>query len=80
MLSKSKGQVLRVAAILHVLFYLGKDGEDEDDLHEDKGEKDGVDAIYRDAGNIDSEISEKALKAAINFVSLCCQQTAFIAG
>jgi hypothetical protein len=60
MLSKSKGQVLRVAASLHILFYLS---DDEDAMTD-----------------VDSEISEAALKAAINFVTLCCQQTSFIAG
>ena len=49
MLSKSKGQTLRVAASLHVLFQLGI-------------------------------ISEEAVSAAINFVQLCCQQTAYMAG
>ena len=56
MLSKSKGQILRVAAALHVLFQLG--------------------------GSVDvsGEISEEAISVSINFVHLCCQQTAFIAG
>lgn len=56
MLSKSKGQLLRVAAVLHVLFYL-----------------DSVD-------DIPSLISERALKAADNFVSVCLQHAAYMAG
>ena len=56
MLSKSKGQVLRVAACLHALFHLGREE------------------------GISSVISEEALTAAINFVGVCCQQTAFMAG
>lgn len=56
MLSKSKGQVLRVAAALHVLFNLGSKEV------------------------VPKEISEEAMMAAINFVRLCCQQTAFKGG
>ena len=56
MLSKSKGQTLRVAASLHLLFQLGE------------------------SQDMTSIISEKAVSAAINFVQLCCQQTAYMAG
>ena len=56
MLSKSKGQILRVAAALHILFNVGTPEE------------------------ITDEISEEAIAASINFVGLCCQQTAFMAG
>ena len=56
MLSKSKGQVLRVAAAFHVLFSMGT--------------KEGI---------LES-ISEEAVVAAIDFVGLCLQQAAFIAG
>lgn len=56
MLSKSRGQVLRLAAILHVLFSLGSD-EPTDDI-----------------------VSEDAVKAAIDFVNMACQQAAYIAG
>ena len=55
MLSKSKGQVLRVAAVMHVLFSL-------------------------DGDTIVPEISEKALKASENFVSVCLNHVAFMAG
>lgn len=57
MLSKSRGQVLRVATILHVLFNIDTEGEP-----------------------LSSEISETAVKAAVNFIQTACQQTAYIAG
>lgn len=56
MLSKSKGQILRVSAVLHVLFHI-------DTPH-----------------NIPETISEDAVKAADNFVDLCLQQAAYLAG
>ena len=56
MLSKSKGQILRVAAAFHILFNVGTPEE------------------------ITDEISDEAIAASINFVGLCCQQTAFMAG
>ena len=56
MFSKSRGQVLRLAAVLHVLFTLGSD-QPTDDV-----------------------VSEAAVVAAINFIQVVCQQTAFIAG
>ena len=102
MLSKSKGQVLRISAAFHVLFHVKKgnnttdgdneidkdnntDHEDEDDEHEnnDDEHKDKDDNDYDNAQTntpICSEISEQAVAAAINFVQLCCQQAAFIAG
>ena len=56
MLSKSKGQILRVAAVLHVLF-------------------------HRDTPlNIPENVSEEAVKAAVNFVDLCLQHAAYLAG
>lgn len=57
MLSKSKGQVLRVAAALHFLFN-----------------------VNSPTSQVSDEISEEAILASINFVALCCQQTAFMAG
>jgi len=57
MLSKSRGQVLRIATILHMLF--------------------SIDSEHQ---SLDSEVSETAVKAAVNFVQTACQQTAFIAG
>ena len=56
MLSKSKGQILRVSAVLHVLFHLDT------------------------PLNIPDIISEKAVKAADNFVDLCLQHAAFLGG
>lgn len=56
MLSKSRGQVLRIATIFHVLFSI--------DTQEDP----------------ECEVSEDAVKAAVNFVRTSCQQTAFIVG
>ena len=56
MLSKSKGQILRVARALHILFHVGS------------------------PDTVNSELSEDAVSAAIDFVGLCCQQTAYMAG
>ena len=67
MLSKSKGQVLRVAAVLHVLSYIKVQNDDS-----------AVETQQSD--ELASVISESAIKAAVNFVSLCCQQTAYMTG
>ena len=56
MLSKSRGQILRVAAVLHVLFHLD------------------TPLIIPEA------ILDQALLAAQNFVELCNQYMAFLAG
>ena len=65
MLSKSKGQILRVAACLHVLFA-------------DFNEKEkGIPTTFKD---IPEEIDEKAIVAAQNYVEVCCQHIAFLAG
>ena len=56
MLSKSKGLILRVAGVLHMLFHL----ESPDD--------------------VPTEISEEAIIAAQDFIDVCCQHTASIAG
>lgn len=63
MLSKGKGQVLRVAAALHVLT-----GDHKEE---------GGDIIVSEVPNV---ISEKAIKAARNYVETCCQHAAYIAG
>ena len=55
MLNKSRGQVLRVAAVLHTLFSV----DDE---------------------NIEVKISNKAMKAVVDFVCTACQQTTYVAG
>ena len=59
MLSKAKGQVLRLSALMHLLFSLTNDDEKDD---------------------IQLVICDEAVKAAINFVNVCIQQAAFIAG
>jgi len=64
MLSKSKGQILRVSAAFHILFAIGTSAESSDE--------------YLSATT--DEISEEAIIAAINFVNVCCQHTAFMAG
>ena len=61
MLSKSKGQILCVAATLHILFAM-------------------YPAVDSDDNRVDSEITNKAVLAAINLVEVCCQQTAYMAG
>ena len=61
MLSKSKGQILRVAATLHILFAM-------------------YPAVGFDDNHVGSEITNKAVLAAINLVEVCCQQTAYMAG
>ena len=65
MLSKSHGHVLRVAAVLHVL--LSFFTSDPDCTNEAPSDDKDV-------------IGEPAVKAAIDFVQLSCQQTASIAG
>ena len=57
MLSKSRGQMLRIATVLHLLF-----------------------SIENPDQPLGDEVSERALKAAVNFVQTACQQTAYIAG
>lgn len=63
MLSKAKGQVLRVAAALNVIF---NDSCDEDEQISVSG--------------VSSTISNESIVAAQNFVDLCCQHAAYIAG
>ena len=63
MLSKSKGQILRVSAAFHFLFGISSSNAEDTD-----------EQVPPD------QISEEAIIAAINFVELCCQQTAFMAG
>ena len=70
MLSKSKGQILRVAASFHILFQLPNGVHDVDDAdHTLNGECDD-----------NAIIADSAIIAAIAFVTLCCQQTAYMAG
>ena len=57
MFSKSRGQVLRLATVLHMLFSIDKSEE-----------------------SLSVEVSEAALKAAVDLIKLACQQTAYMAG
>ena len=57
LLSKSRGQLLRLATVLHMLFSI-------DDTEQPLAE----------------EVSEAAVKAAVNFIQTASQQTAYIAG
>ena len=63
MLGKAKGQILRVAACLQVLFC---DEKDADTIHL--------------AQTIPTKIGHDALVAAQNFVDVCCQHAAYLAG
>ena len=63
MLSKAKGQVLRIAAALNVLF-------------NDSCDEDGQISV----SSVPSTISNQSIVAAKNFVDLCCQHAAYIAG
>lgn len=73
MLSKSKGQILRVAASFHILFQLPNAVLVVDDAEVAfNGESEGCDDT--------AIISDRAIVAAISFVTLCCQQTAYMAG
>ena len=56
MLSKSKGLILRVAAVMHVAFHL------------------------ETPHTIPKEICSEALEAAQDFIDMCCQHAAFMAG
>ena len=56
MLSKSKGQILRVAATMHVLFHINEPLD------------------------IPAIIGEDAIKASENFVEVCLQNAAYLAG
>ena len=76
MLGKAKGQILRIAACLQMFFSdtleKHQNSQDDDD-HDD-------DEIIIPAATLPTTITEDALKAAINFVQVCCQHTAYITG
>ena len=63
-MSKSRGQVLRVAAILHVLF----------GIDDERYTSDALDTSDPD------EITNDAIIAAIDFVKTACQHTMYISG
>jgi len=69
MLSKSKGQILRVSAVLHVLFHIHL--PDATDCEESNDES---------SNSISTNISNDALSAAIDFVGTSIQHAAYIAG
>ena len=64
LISKAKGQILRVAALLHIFFC------DSIQTESDRME----------VSPVPSTISEQAIRAAIDFVDVSCQHTAYIAG
>ena len=76
--------MLRIAAALHVLFHVKSSVNEEKDKDEDgdceDGDYDDVQNDVQSDNSVPPEISEDAFAAAINFVQLCCQQTAFMAG
>jgi hypothetical protein len=73
MLGKSKGQILRVAAVLQVLFQMVSDTAEE-------AETDDSDMETSTSTSTSTCISDKAVLVAINFVELCCQQASYMAG
>ena len=64
MLSKTKGQILRVAAVLHVLFQIHTPN---------------VNGDHEEACVEPDKISDKALCAAVDFVEISTQHAAYIA-
>ena len=69
MLSKSKGQILRVSAVLHILFHIHlPDATDREESNDDC------------SNSISNNISDEALSAAIDFVETSIRHAAYIAG
>ena len=69
MLSKSKGQILRVSAVLHILFHIClPDATDHEESNDES------------SNPISNIISDEALSAAIDFVETSIQHAAYIAG
>ena len=66
MLGKAKGQILRIAACLQMFFSDTCTSDDEERIIP--------------ATTLPTTLTEDALKAAINFVEVCCQHTAYITG
>ena len=65
MLSKSKGQILQVAAILHVLFQIHVPNDDEN---------------HSEAHDSADQIDDTALCAVVDFVETSTQHAAYITG
>ena len=76
-LSKSLGQILRVSAAMHILFHLDPEEIDEDSLPQEILEDENEIA---DGKTLPQEISDQAIEAAIDFVDVCGQHTAYITG
>ena len=88
MLSKSKGQILRMRAALHVLFQLqmpggathNEDIHNEDMHNEDMDNEDENSSEPTDGDESSNTISNAALCSAIDFVETSTQHVAYIAG
>lgn len=82
-LSKSRGQVLRVAAVLHTLFSIDKGYKKSSTISNDALDDDADDNNAGDNNadkEISNEVSDASLKAAVDFVSVACQHTVYMAG
>ena len=66
MLGKAKGQILQIAACLQMFFGDTCTSDDEERIIP--------------TNTLPTTLTEDALKAAINFVEVCCQHTAYITG
>jgi len=82
MISKSRGQVLRVAVIFHILFAIFRDDDtssvnNNGDSNEDEAENNDSDG---DGITDDLQIKEEEISAAINFVETSMQHTLYISG
>jgi len=69
MLSKSKGQILRVSAVLHILFHVHLPNA-----------TDNEESIDGCGDTISNQIRYEALYAAVNFVESSILHAAYIAG
>lgn len=72
--------MLRIAAVLHMLFKL--DIYDKEKNKESEADEDIDSSIEEKLQSVgeDTVISTSAILAAISFVKMACQQTAFMAG
>ena len=85
MLGKAKGQILRVAACLEMLFCDSEeDSENTDEESESADEEsesiEDDNISIQQVETLPTTISSESLKAAINFVEVCCQHTAYVTG
>ena len=72
MLGKAKGQILRVAACLHMFF--------DDSATSNKEMDDETEQSMNMEIELPTLINADAIAAAINFVQVCCQHTLYITG